>query len=137
MVKTSSTFVEAVRPNLNTAVETEEIDADSLSHHGETAMNTDQSSSSTSKTITRVRKEPDRGEEHDRMDEDGDKEEAQEPITRRAPRGPTKEEKEKHEATQLPFREWCQHCVRGRGRNKPHKKKTEEEEKEENKVPRI
>ena len=35
----------------------------------------------------------------------------------------------------LPYREWCRHCVRGRGRNRPHRKQTGEEE--ENKVPRV
>ena len=131
MVKTSKTQCEAVRPNINVTFQKEEDAKSSLSHHGETA-----SSSSTCKATTRVRTEPEQGEEHVQEDEDGDEEEAQEPKTRRAPKGPTKEEKEKHEATHLPFREWCQHCVRGRGRNKPHKKKTEDE-KEENKVSRI
>ena len=32
----------------------------------------------------------------------------------RAPRSPTKEEKEDHNKTHLPFRAWCPHCVRGK-----------------------
>ena len=32
------------------------------------------------------------------------------------PREPSKEEREEHEKTHLPFRNWCQHCVRGRGK---------------------
>ena len=146
MVKTPS---EAVRPCLNVTIQ-EKANKNSLSHHGETAMDVEgqheedsldkreeQSSSSTDKKITRSKTESEQGEE--REDEDGtdkDEEEAQEPVTRRAPKGPTKEEREKHEATHLPFREWCQHCIRGRGRNKPHKKKAEEE-KEGNRVSRI
>ena len=58
-------------------------------------------------------------------------------MTRRAPKGPTKEEREKHDATHLQSREWCDHCVRGRGRNNPHKKKQEEDEETETKVVRI
>ena len=144
MVKTPS---EAVRPSLNVTTQ-EETNENSLSHHGETAMDVEgrneqersdkraeQSSSSTGKSLSKT--ESEQGEEREDEDAaDKDEEEAQEPATRKAPKGSTKEEKEKHEATHLPFREWCQHCVRGRGRNKPHKKKTEEEE-EENKVTRI
>ena len=132
MVKAPS---EAVRPSLNVTTQ-EETNENSLSHHGETAMDVkggneqersdkheEQSSSSTGKKLSKT--ESEQGEEREDEDAaDKDDEEAQEPVTRKAPKGPTKEEKEKHEATHLPFREWCQHCVRGRGRNKPHKTKT-------------
>ena len=64
MVKASS---EAVRPSLNVTTQ-EETNGDSLSHHGETAADVD-----------------------DEMIGDEDEEEAQEPVIRRAPRGPTKE----------------------------------------------
>ena len=30
------------------------------------------------------------------------------------PKAPTKEEREEHEKTHLPFRNWCKHCIRGR-----------------------
>ena len=39
---------------------------------------------------------------------------------RRPPREPTEAERIRHEATHVPYRAWCQHCVRGRGRRKPH-----------------
>ena len=39
----------------------------------------------------------------------------------RAPRTPSQSERELHEAVHLPHAEWCEYCVRGRGRNKPHK----------------
>ena len=60
----------------------------------------------------------------------------------KAPTKPSKEEVDMYNVTHLPFRSWCRHCVRGRGRNSPHKKnnqKMEEEEEEEVKkqVPRI
>ena len=128
MVKTSS---EAVRPSLNVASQ-EETNKNSLSHHGDTAIQTEitqqqdnQRTKSSKEDEEGERREGDEGEgrKDEEEDQDGDEEEAQEPVTRRAPKGPTKEEREKHEATHLPFREWCQHCIRGRGRNKPHKKK--------------
>eukprot|EP00972_Heterocapsa_arctica_P090949 13417606-Heterocapsa_arctica.AAC.1 len=54
---------------------------------------------------------------------------------------PTKREREEHEALHLPYRSWCKHCVRGRGRNRPHgsaiNKDPEDEEAKENRVPRI
>ena len=39
----------------------------------------------------------------------------------RAPREPTAEEREEHELTHLPYRAWCKHCVRGRGKSEAHK----------------
>ena len=33
----------------------------------------------------------------------------------------SRKEREEHELTHLPYRSWCAHCVRGRGRNMPHK----------------
>ena len=44
---------------------------------------------------------------------------------RLAPREPTAAERLRHEATPVPYRAWCQQCVRGRGRCKPHFRKTE------------
>ena len=37
-------------------------------------------------------------------------------IKRQDPREPSKEEKEEHGKTHIPFRSWCRHCVRGRGK---------------------
>ena len=39
-------------------------------------------------------------------------------------RKPRKEEVIEHEKTHLPFRSWCRHCVRGRGKEAPHKQQT-------------
>ena len=47
---------------------------------------------------------------------------------RRAPTEPTEAERLRHEATHLPYRSWCEQCVRGRGRCKPHLRKAEREE---------
>ena len=49
---------------------------------------------------------------------------------------PTKEEVLQHELTHLPFRSWCAHCVRGKGRNPPHKRITKMR-KEEREVPTV
>lgn len=43
---------------------------------------------------------------------------------------PTKKEREEHDALSMPFKSWCRHCVRGRGRNNPHNMATEEDEEE-------
>ena len=42
------------------------------------------------------------------------------------PKEPTKEEREEHERTHLPFRNWCRHCVRGRGVQLPHRSGAQE-----------
>ena len=42
------------------------------------------------------------------------------PKVIRAPRQPTPKEREIHEAIHLPHENWCEFCVRGRARNKPH-----------------
>ena len=36
-------------------------------------------------------------------------------------RVPTQEEVEKHNLTHLPFRNWCPHCMKGRGKEAPHR----------------
>ena len=38
------------------------------------------------------------------------------PKRRQDPREPTEAEREEHEMTHIPFRSWCRHCVRGRGK---------------------
>lgn len=37
-----------------------------------------------------------------------------------SPAGPTRKEREEHEVTHLPFRDWCIHCIRGGGIAAPH-----------------
>ena len=36
------------------------------------------------------------------------------------PRQPSEEERREHCLTHLPYRNWCQHCVKGRGREADH-----------------
>ena len=40
---------------------------------------------------------------------------------------PSKREVEEHERTHLPFRSWCEHCVKGKAKSHPHFKRDEEE----------
>ena len=55
--------------------------------------------------------------------EEPEKEEKVEPRVVRAPKVPTQEERDAHEAMHTPHEEWCAVCMAGRGRNKAHKKK--------------
>ena len=66
-------------------------------------------------------------------------EEADVARVRLAPKGPTKKEREEHDATHMPYRSWCKHCVRGRAPNNPHRARSEEEDEEKKaaQVPKI
>ena len=44
--------------------------------------------------------------------------EGQAPRVLTSPNQPSKEERRRHSCTHIPFRAWCDHCVRGRGRNR-------------------
>ena len=43
------------------------------------------------------------------------------------PKEPTKEEREEHEKTHLPYRNWCRHCVRGQGKEEPCRRSTSDD----------
>ena len=43
-------------------------------------------------------------------------------MKKAGPREPTNEEKEDHEKLHIPFRSWCRHCVRGRGKEEACRK---------------
>ena len=45
------------------------------------------------------------------------------PVKMNDPVEPSAEERKEHEITHLPYRNWCRHCVRGRGKEAPHEKK--------------
>ena len=68
--------------------------------------------------------------------EGGDRLDSEEELTapdwrvRLGPRNkPTQKEREEHEATHVPLRDWCTHCMMGRGRTHHHitKQKSEDE----------
>ena len=62
-------------------------------------------------------------------------EEARAPKRLPAPTFVSKAEREEHELTHTPYRSWCHHCVRCRGRNAQHRKKEDEDRR--GQVPRI
>ena len=45
-----------------------------------------------------------------------------------SPEVPSRREVEDHNLTHIPFRSWCNHCQRWRGRRKTHKRKPNEGE---------
>ena len=69
-------------------------------------------------------------------DEEGVKE-ARVAISRKSPKDPTRKEKEEHELTHMPFRSWCEHCVKARARNAHHRKKADRDPLDEVKVARV
>jgi len=82
-----------------------------------------------------------RGEVKDQEDEGGEAEEEEEEgrvaLGKKSPKDPTQRQREEHERTHLPYRSWCEDCVRSRARNAPHHKKAAEDPFEEIKVPRV
>ena len=50
------------------------------------------------------------------------------PQKKQDPREPKDEERKEHELTHLPFRSWCRHCVRGRGKEEACRKVEREPE---------
>ena len=86
---TTRTDLVAVRPNLRPIEIADKRHADALSQDGETEIQ-------------------DTVDDHEEFEDD---DEAQEPNVRRAPKEPTKAERERHEALHLPYRSWCRHCV--------------------------
>jgi hypothetical protein len=65
--------------------------------------------------------------------EEEDKEEfgIRRPMRKADPREPSKEEREDHEKTHIPFRNWCRHCIRGRGKEEACRKVERDPEKPE------
>ena len=59
--------------------------------------------------------------------EEGDSTDAEDegarPRVLKAPKAPTQKEIDEHMATHLPHAAWCDICMKGRGRNTPHRKR--------------
>ena len=73
-------------------------------------------------------------DEEDREEMD----EGRTPIAMTVPEGPSINEREEHELTHIPFRSWCEHCVKGRARSKAHRRRNPEIKREElSKVTRV
>ena len=57
--------------------------------------------------------------EPDEAEEAGnEEEEAKKPKGATVPRGPSQQEVKEHMLTHMPFRSWCQHCVKGKAKGK-------------------
>ena len=61
-------------------------------------------------------KEQCRKTEEDEEEEDEGENGIRKPKKRKDPKEPTEAERQEHEMTHIPFRSWCRHCVRGRGK---------------------
>ena len=74
--------------------------------------------------------------EEEKAGEEGEEEgeEGREAVASPAPRTPSRMEREQHDLTHTPYRAWCPHCVRMRGRNTAHKKNVKREK---SWIPRI
>lgn len=57
---------------------------------------------------------------------DGPANEERRPYKLNDPRKPNREEVETHEMHHLPYRSWCEVCVRGRGRSRAHREGRQE-----------
>ena len=65
-------------------------------------------------------------EEHDETQEDDEEEESRRPRSARDPGQPSRLEQEEREMTHIPFRPWCEACVRGKSKRKPSRRLTGE-----------
>lgn len=61
----------------------------------------------------------DAAEGRDHAQDDDEEEEARRQRSARDPGEPTREEREEHDLTHIPFRPWCEACIRGKGKRKP------------------
>ena len=90
----------------SSGVEPVELSHDGLSHHGDPAEPEVKGEGKTQGTPSGAEEENEIGTPAKLV---------------RAPRSPSQSERELHEAVHLPHAEWCEYCVRGRARHKPHK----------------
>eukprot|EP00973_Karenia_brevis_P095535 12427828-Karenia_brevis.AAC.1 len=67
--------------------------------------------------------------------DDEDEEDVRQADGVRTPNTPTADEYRTHRLTHLPYRSWCVHCVRGKKKNPPHRKK--DRDKDSREVPVI
>ena len=66
-------------------------------------------------------------EEGDEEGAEEEGEEGREAVAMPSPMAPPRKEREQHELTHTPYRSWCPHCVRARGRNRAHRANREPE----------
>jgi hypothetical protein len=58
--------------------------------------------------------------EEDMYGDDENQSGARQPTKVQDPKLPTPEEVKEHALTHLPYRAWCPHCVRGKGKSRQH-----------------
>ena len=63
--------------------------------------------------------------EEDKVDKHAEADEGRRPKVLRRPQTPTKAEWDEHALTHLPFREWCPHCIAGKGMSSQHRSSKE------------
>ena len=68
-----------------------------------------------------------KAEEEVEFQEDGAETGHRRPVRVQDPRMPTREEVLEHELTHLPYRSWCRHCVRGKGKVIDHRRQGQRE----------
>ena len=76
-------------------------------------------------------------EEKEKEGEEEESCEGRKSVGRKAPKEPTKVEKEEHERTHCPYRSWCEQCVRARARNGHRRRQAPQEALEDVKAPRV
>ena len=69
-------------------------------------------------------------------EEDGVEEEGRKAVGIKGPKRVSKEEREEHNKTHLPYRSWCEICVKARGRKRQHRRMEKESDQLEA-VPRV
>ena len=71
-------------------------------------------------------------EDNEENHEGGDQDEPEfgsvRPTTLTSPYTPTRQERMEHELTHIPYRSWCDHCVRGKCAAMAHRKSTLEDD---------
>ena len=140
-LKAGCPYKEAVSPEGGIAVATQERDEEGVTEDQDNEANTDRSARARSVEASLPASSsnglghhgelagPEEGEVREPQEEEIEVEEEHQAGAPaklvRAPRTPSQSERELHEALHLPHAEWCEYCVRGRGRNKPHKSRKE------------
>ncbi len=114
---------ECVRPPTGKQVCVYSINAKTDSKPAENVKDTPGASSSNSVSNTANDKEDSDGGQGTMGEQNGDGESENETAKVKIitnPSAPTQEEIDKHNILHLPYRTWCPHCVRGKGRDDAH-----------------
>ena len=94
------------------------------------SQNTGGSSGSSSEATANQPMAQETGHDDEREEEETNGE-GRAPIAMTVPEGPSSHEREEHRLTHIPYRSWCEHCVKGRARSRAHKRRDPEIKKEE------